>query len=306
MKKVIVLAVFVVLSLTIYLKAGKGTGYGSWKNLSDKAFSDSLKKRLPPLAYLEPDEYVKKFKGALLPLSNMSFNVPKVTDSQVKNQFQGYVELLNDLNLIGIDPYRMYYNRINIKKVDEFKKSGFDLLRIYGGQYLPDNGDKNSLDYSIFNNQAILIAKCTKIIEVDELNDKKVFEVTEVLKDNYKFYKKGDILTSGSSTKHDRKIEIYRTSLGASSEDIEYFNQKRVKINSICLIYIDRYEIDQYLENNSEKSDMYKPFTISQFETVVSNYLRRERSITIAEFIDRIKLFEKINETERFFDIDFK
>jgi hypothetical protein len=293
-------------SLSIYLKAEKGADYASWKNLSDKDFSDSLKKMLPPLAYLEPVEYIKKFKGPLLPLSNTGLNVPKVSDSQVKVQFQGYVEFLNDLDLVGIDPYRMYYNRINIKKINEFKKNGFDLLRIYGGQYLSDNGDKNSLDYSIFNNQAILIAKCTKIIEVDDLNDKKVFEVTEVLKDNYKFYKKGDILTSGSSTKHDKKIEIYRTSLGASSEDIAYFNQKRVKVNSICLIYIDRYEIDQYLENNSEKSDMYKPFTISQFETIVSNYLRRERSITIAEFVNRIELFEKINETVKFYDIEFK
>jgi hypothetical protein len=133
MRRLTTAVIIIVLAIIqFHLKAETEIDYKSWKNLSDKSFVDSLKKYEGKNYKLDDYEYRKKTKEYKAPFISEVYPKNYLKKGfNIEQHLKEYIEYFKTLNLYGIDPYRLYYNRIDLNKIDTLKKEGLSIIKAY-------------------------------------------------------------------------------------------------------------------------------------------------------------------------------
>ena len=274
--------------------------FKSWKYLPDNAFIDSLKKYEGKYYKLGDYEYRNEGENYKAPIISKIYRkfpknfIPKGFD--LNEHFQEYLDYFKTLNLYGIDPFRLYYHKINIKRIDEFKKAGYSITKAYNYIYLP-NLDAET-NWGLFNNSSLMIGVCKKIIRIDENMIHHEFVVTDIIKDRYNYYKKGNLLKSPN--------HLTIETLYPDSKNL--LNRKKINISDTCLLMIDRFYVERQVLSFPDNIEVGNPYSNVGFTKIKNGKYGtfKGKEEDLKKLIDDCINFERINDTQNFYTRSYK
>ncbi|MDA3884923.1 MAG: hypothetical protein PF638_04945 [Candidatus Delongbacteria bacterium] len=305
MRRLTTAVIIIVLAIIqFHLKAETEIDYKSWKNLSDKSFVDSLKKYEGKNYKLDDYEYRKKTKEYKAPFISEVYPKNYLKKGfNIEQHLKEYIEYFKTLNLYGIDPYRLYYNRIDLNKIDTLKKEGLSIIKAYNYIHLPHlDADTN---WEVFNNSSLMIGVCKNIVQIDGNTHHQEFEVTEIIRDRYNFYKIGDVLKSSNHYTNEALIQFYKL----NGMDYKHLlNRKKINIGDTCLLSYDRFILEKQLLSLPDNNEIINPYSNVGFTKIESGKYGsfKGEELDLKLLIDKYKKFDSIIDVSNFFEIEFK
>lgn len=238
--------------------------------------------------------------------------------------YVGKRELENE-NYISVYDYYPYYERININKLSELKELG---LTVYGEGANKDSDEvsilmkgrfKDNLSYITLRSQIIItgtvISNLSPLpLPQSSFNSSYNFKINEIIKGGYSLNNSNGVIKVYFLHGHQIKPKDYFTPEG--------FMEPNLKIGKKYLLFIsksvDKKSIASYpkdildKQNYSTENCYICPIINNVLEVEDSRnfaniiYNPKTNSINIDDAIKLIKKIEKTNDTENFYNLDFK